>query len=59
MAVQVDGKRRDEIRLPKGLPQAKVETAVLALENVKRALDGRPVRKVIVVTDRIANVLSG
>ncbi len=49
IAVQVNGKRRDEIRLPKGLPQAKVETAVLALENVKRALDGKPVRKVIVV----------
>jgi leucyl-tRNA synthetase len=59
IAVQVNGKRRDEIRLPKGLPQAKVETAVLALEKVKRALDGKPVRKVIVVTDRIANVVSG
>jgi leucyl-tRNA synthetase len=59
IAVQVNGKRRDEIRLPKGLPQAKVEMAVLALDNVKRALDGKPVRKVVVVTDRIANVVSG
>jgi leucyl-tRNA synthetase len=59
IAVQVNGKRRDEIRLPKGLPQAKVETAVLALDNVKRALDGRPVKRVVVVTDRIANVVSG
>ena len=59
IAVQVNGKRRDEIRLPKGLPQAKVELAVLALDNVKRALDGKPVRKVVVVPDRIANVVSG
>jgi leucyl-tRNA synthetase len=59
IAVQVNGKRRDEIRLPKGLPRAKVEMAVLALDNVKRALDGKPVRKVVVVTDRIANVVSG
>ncbi len=59
IAVQVNGKRRDEIRLPKGLPKAKVEAAVLALDNVKRALDGKPVRKVVVVTDRIANVVSG
>jgi leucyl-tRNA synthetase len=59
IAVQVNGKRRDEIRLPKGLPNAKVEAAVLALDNVKRALDGKPVRKVIVVMDRIANVVSG
>jgi leucyl-tRNA synthetase len=59
IAVQVDGKRRDEIRLPKGLGQHEVEEAVLALGSVNRALAGRPVRRVIVVPDRIANVVSG
>ena len=59
IAVQVNGKRRDEIRLPKGLAAPKVEEAVLALDNVQRALGGKPVRKVIVVPDRIANVVSG
>jgi leucyl-tRNA synthetase len=45
--------------LPKGLAAPKVEAAVLALDNVQRALGGKPVRKVIVVPDRIANVVSG
>jgi leucyl-tRNA synthetase len=59
IAVQVNGKRRDEIRLPKGLGQSDVEEAVLALDSVKRALGDKPVRRVIVVPDRIANVVSG
>jgi leucyl-tRNA synthetase len=58
IAVQVNGKRRDEIRLPKGMAREDVETAVLKLDNVRRALDGKEVRKVIVVPDRIANVVS-
>jgi leucyl-tRNA synthetase len=59
IAVQVNGKRRDEIVLAKGLAPEEVEARVLALDSVMRALDGKPVRKVIVVKDRIANVVSG
>jgi leucyl-tRNA synthetase len=59
LAVQVNGKRRDEVRLPKGLPQAEVEAAVMTLEGVKRALDGKPVKKFIVVPDRIVNIVIG
>jgi leucyl-tRNA synthetase len=57
IAVQVNGKRRDEVRLPKGLPDTEVEAAVLKLDNVRKALDGKQVKKVIVVKDRIANVV--
>ena len=57
--VQVNGKRRDEISLPKGLERQDVEDAVLALDTVRRALGGKPVRRVVVVPDRIANVVSG
>jgi leucyl-tRNA synthetase len=59
MAVQVNGKRRGEITVPKGLDPKSVEEAALALDGVKRALDGKPARKVIVIPDRIANVVSG
>ena len=59
IAVQVNGKRRAEIRLAKGLSSEDVEGRVLQLESVKRALEGKPVRKVIVVKDRIANIVSG
>jgi leucyl-tRNA synthetase len=59
IAVQVNGKRRDEIKLPKGLAKDKVETAVMQLEAIKRALDGKPVLKFIVVPDRIVNIVIG
>jgi leucyl-tRNA synthetase len=57
IAVQVNGKRRDEIRLQKGLARDLVEAAVMKLEGVKRALDGKPVVKFIVVPDRIVNIV--
>jgi len=59
VAVQVNGKRRAEIGLAKGLGKEAVEAAVLGLDNVRRAIDGKPVRRVIVVPDRIVNVVTG
>jgi leucyl-tRNA synthetase len=59
IAVQVNGKRRDEVTLKKGLPASEVESIVLKLDNVRRALNGRAVRRIIVVPDRIANVVVG
>ena len=57
IAVQVNGKRRDEIRIAKGSPAAEVEALVRKLDSVARSLDGRPIKKVIVVPDRIANIV--
>jgi leucyl-tRNA synthetase len=57
IAVQVNGKRRDEITVPKDLDAKQVEALVLKLESVSRALEGRPVKKVIVVPGRIANIV--
>jgi leucyl-tRNA synthetase len=57
LAVQVNGKRRDEIVVKKDLPAAEVEAAVLALEGIQRALGGATPRKVIVVPNRIVNLV--
>ena len=57
IAVQVNGKRRDEITIARGTPANEVEAMVLKLDSVARSLDGRPVKKVIVVPDRIANIV--
>ncbi|MBG1233764.1 leucine--tRNA ligase [Aestuariivirga litoralis] len=57
IAIQVNGKRRDEIKVAKGLDQKALEGQVLALENVKRAMEGKPARKIIVVPDRIVNIV--
>ncbi len=57
IAVQVNGKRRDELVISRSAASGEVEAAALALEPVIRALEGRPVKKVIVVPQRIVNVV--
>jgi leucyl-tRNA synthetase len=57
VAVQVNGKLRATIELPRDAPQAVAEAAALALDVVQRLLEGKPPRKVIVVPNRIVNVV--
>jgi leucyl-tRNA synthetase len=58
IAVQVNGKRRDELRIARDAANAAVEAAALQLEGVQRALGGKPIKKVIVVPQRIVNVVA-
>jgi leucyl-tRNA synthetase len=58
LAVQVNGKRRDELTVSRTATSAEVETAARALDSVVRALDGKPIKKVIVVPQRIVNVVA-
>ncbi len=57
LPVQVNGKRRAEISVPKDLAKDEVEKLALAAEAVQRALNGAPPKKVIVVPGRIVNVV--
>jgi leucyl-tRNA synthetase len=57
IAVQVNGKRRDELTIARTATSGEIEAAALELEPVVRALAGRPVKKVIVVPQRIVNVV--
>jgi leucyl-tRNA synthetase len=57
LAIQVNGKRRDELRVPKGSTREQLEPAILSREAVIRALEGKPVKKLIVVPDRIINIV--
>jgi leucyl-tRNA synthetase len=59
LAVQVNGKRRAEIRAPKGAADAEVEAIALGDADVQRHIAGQTVRKVIVVKDRIVNIVVG
>jgi leucyl-tRNA synthetase len=58
IAIQVKGKLRDTLTVAKGLPNAELEALALASEKVQRALDGAQVRKVIVVPDRLVNIVA-
>ena len=57
VAVQVNGKLRATIALPRDAAQSVAEAAALAEDAVQRALAGKPPRKVIVVPNRIVNVV--
>jgi leucyl-tRNA synthetase len=57
IAVQVNGKLRGTLDLPRGVEKDEAEKAALALPAVTRATDGKTLRKVIVVPDRVINVV--
>jgi leucyl-tRNA synthetase len=57
VAVQVKGRLRATISLPRGSDRATTEAAALAEPNVRRAIEGKPLRRVIVVPDKIVNVV--
>lgn len=57
LVVQVNGKKRGEVTVASNAQNPEIESAVLALDAVKLALDGKPVRKVIIVPKRIVNVV--
>ena len=57
LAVQVNGKRRGEIVLAPGAGEAATRAAALADEDVKRVLDGKTPKKIIVVPNRIVNIV--
>jgi leucyl-tRNA synthetase len=58
IAVQVNGKLRDTLTAPKGAAKELLEEMALASDKVARILDGKPPRKVIVVPDRLVNLVA-
>jgi len=57
LVVQVNGKLRGQIRVAASADEATIRAAALADENAQRFIEGKPVRKVIVVKGRLVNVV--
>ncbi len=57
IAVQVNGRLRATIEMPKDTPQAEAETAAYSDTNVKRFMEGVSIRKVIYVPNKIINII--
>jgi leucyl-tRNA synthetase len=57
IAVQVNGKLKGDFTAAKGSDKAVLEGAALALPNVQRTLDGAAPKKIIVVPDRLVNIV--
>jgi len=58
LPVQVNGRKRADVTVARDTPVPDIESAVLALDAVKRALGGKSPKKVIVVPQRIVNVVA-
>jgi leucyl-tRNA synthetase len=58
LPVQINGKKRADVTVPRDAKSPEIEAAVLALDAVQRALDGKRPKKVIVVPQRIVNVVA-
>ncbi|MHB2266976.1 leucine--tRNA ligase [Aliihoeflea sp. PC F10.4] len=58
LPVQINGKKRGDLTIARDADQSAVEAAALALDFVQKALEGKSPRKVIVVPQRIVNVVA-
>jgi len=58
LPVQINGKKRADVTVPREAGKADIEAAVLSLDAVKKALEGKPPKKVIIVPQRIVNVVA-
>jgi len=57
LPIQINGKRRGEVVVAKGTAAADVEKLVLSMEEIVRILDGQTPKKIVIVPDRIVNVV--
>jgi leucyl-tRNA synthetase len=58
IAIQHMGKLRDTVTAPKGAAKEDLEALAMASANLQRSIGGAPVRKVIVVPDRLVNIVT-
>jgi leucyl-tRNA synthetase len=58
LPVQINGKKRADVTVPRDAKSSEIEAAVLNLDAVQRALEGKSPKKVIVVPQRIVNVVA-
>jgi len=57
LVVQVNGRKRGDVRVPRDADSKAIETIVLADPAVQRHVNGQPVKKVVVVPGRLVNVV--
>jgi len=58
LPIQINGKRRSELKVAKDAAKDDIEAMAMADEAVKRSLDGLTIRKVIIVPGRIINIVA-
>ena len=59
LVVQVNGKVRDRLEIPAGTSKEETEQTALAAPKIQSYLEGKQIHKVIVVPDRLVNIVCG
>ena len=57
LVVQVNGKKRGDVRVPREADKAAIEAAVLAHPEVQKFMAGQPAKKIVIVPGRLVNVV--
>jgi len=57
LVVQVNGKKRGDVRVPRDADRKAIEAIVLANPGVQKFVSGQPIKKVVVVPGRLVNVV--
>ena len=58
IVIQINGTKRDVLKLAKGLSEEEIKNIILGNENVKKCLVGKEVKKFIYVKDRLVNIVT-
>ena len=58
LVVQINGTKRDVLKLTKGLSEEEVKNIVLSNENIKKHLAGKEIKKFIYIKDRLTNIVA-
>ena len=58
MPIQINGKRRSQISIPLNTPNCDIEEMVMSDEVIMRAIDGLVIKKIIIVPNRIINIVA-
>lgn len=59
VVVQINGKVRDKLVVAPGAPKEELEQAALALASVQKLLEGKSLQRVVVVPDKLVNIVAG
>ena len=57
LVIQINGVKRDVLKITKGLSEEEVKSIVLSNENIKKHLAGREIKKFIYIKDRLTNLV--
>ncbi len=58
MAISVNGKLRDTLEVSRDISDEELQTKAFALENVRRQIEGKQIKKVIIVKGKIVNIVA-